>query len=208
MQRSDDIAALADALAKAQSAMRGAIKDATNPHFRSGYATLAAHIEAIKEALSTNGLSYSQFPVTGEGGVGVETILMHKSGQWIVGDPYYLPVDKQNAQGMGSALTYARRYSLACITGIAPEDDDDGNAAAAAPAKPKAEKAPTAGKMDEHLLTDWCIALKAQTTMDDLQHLFTKAILAAREVNDKAAEQAIRDAKDARKAALTQPATA
>ena len=132
MKMSESIADLSAALSLAQAAMKCAIKDNVNPHFKSKYATLASHVEAIKAPLAANGLSYSQFPVTSEAGVGVETILMHSSGQWISGEPYFVPVDKQNAQGVGSALTYCRRYSLAAITGIAPDDDDDGNAAAVA----------------------------------------------------------------------------
>lgn len=154
MKSSSEIGKLAEALAKAQALMKGAIKDATNPHFRSGYATLAAHVDAIKVALASNGLSYSQFPVACDNGVAVETILMHSSGQWIMGEPFPMPVDKQNAQGVGSALTYARRYALSAITGIAPEDDDDGNAATLAAVGASKERPNHATQVAKDALAD------------------------------------------------------
>jgi len=132
MRTSDSIKELASALAKAQGQMEGAKKDSTNPHFKSKYADLASVVDAVKKPLADNGLSYVQFPVTNaEQAVGVETLLMHASGEFVHGEAYYLPVTKADAQGFGSALTYARRYSLMAACGLAPEDDD-GNAAAAA----------------------------------------------------------------------------
>ena len=130
MNRSESIKELACALAKAQSAMRGAVKDSENPHFRSKYADLASVWEACRAALGENGLSIVQAPRTVEGGVEVETMLLHQSGEWI-SESLAIPVSKQDAQGFGSALTYCRRYGLSSIVGIAPEDDD-GNAASAA----------------------------------------------------------------------------
>lgn len=131
MRTSDSIAALAAALAKAQASMAGAKKDATNPHFRSRYADLASVWEACRDALTRNGLSVVQMTEPQDGdSVCVTTRLMHASGEWIEGD-LVIPVVKADAQGYGSALTYARRYALAAAVGVAPEDDD-GNAAAAA----------------------------------------------------------------------------
>lgn len=131
MRTSETIDALAAALAKAQGELEGAKKDSTNPHYRSKYADLASVVDALKACFPKHGLSYVQTVVTQEAGVGVETRLMHSSGQWIEGDAFALPVNKADAQGFGSCLTYARRYSLAAIAGVAPEDDD-GNAAVAA----------------------------------------------------------------------------
>ena len=128
MERSESIAALAAALAKAQSTIQGAIKDTANPFFKSKYADLASVKDAVQIPLSSNGLSYVQVVHNPENGVGVETILMHGSGEWLSGGVVFVPVSKADAQGYGSALTYARRYSLSTITGVAPEDDD-GNAA-------------------------------------------------------------------------------
>lgn len=131
MQTSEQINELATALAKAQGAIKGAIKDAENPHFRSKYADLASVWDACRVALSSNGLAVLQAPrgAVNEAGwvVEVETRLLHASGQWM-GDTITVPVGKPDAQGLGSALTYARRYALASFVGVAPEDDD-GNAA-------------------------------------------------------------------------------
>ena len=133
MKHSDSIAALAAALAKAQGQLEGAKKDSTNPHFKSKYADLSSVVEALKACVPANGLSYVQTVVTSDHGVGVETMLMHSSGEWICGEPFTIPVNKADAQGFGSALTYSRRYSLSAMAGV-KADDDDGNAAAAAPA--------------------------------------------------------------------------
>jgi hypothetical protein len=131
MNHSDSIKELATALAKAQGELMGAKKDTANPFFKSKYADLASIVEALKACFPKYGLAYVQTICTNEHGVGVETILMHASGEWVKGDPFFLPVNKADAQGFGSCATYARRYSLAAIAGVAPEDDD-GNAAAAA----------------------------------------------------------------------------
>lgn len=135
MKTSTSIAALAGALAEAQGQLGGAKKDTANPFFKSKYADLASVVDAIKACFPACGLSYVQTVVTSDNGVGVETILMHKSGEWVCGEPFFIPVNKADAQGFGSALTYSRRYSLAAIAGVAPEDDDGNAAAAAAPSK-------------------------------------------------------------------------
>lgn len=135
MQKSESIAALAAALSKAQSTIQGAIKDTANPFFKSKYADLASVKDAIQVPLSSNGLSYVQVVHNPENGVGVETILMHASGEWLSGGVVFVPVSKADAQGYGSALTYARRYSLSAITGVAPEDDDGNAASVAKPIK-------------------------------------------------------------------------
>ena len=127
MQKSDTITALAAALSLAQAEIEGAKKDSTNPHFRSKYADLGAVWDACRVPLTKHGLAIVQFPRSENGCVLVETILTHKSGEWM-SETLALPVSKQDAQGYGSAMTYARRYSLMSVAGIAPEDDD-GNAA-------------------------------------------------------------------------------
>jgi hypothetical protein len=132
MNASDSIKELATALAKAQGELMGAKKDTANPFFKSKYADLASIVEALKACFPKYGLAYVQTICTSEDGVGVETLLTHSSGEWVKSDPFYLPVNKADAQGFGSCATYARRYSLAAIAGVAPEDDD-GNAAAKAP---------------------------------------------------------------------------
>jgi hypothetical protein len=127
LNKSESIKELANALNAAQHAMSGAKKDANNEFFNSTYADMGSVIDAIKEAFHLNHLSYSQFPVFKDGFVGVETILMHSSGEWLSGE-LLLPTKKQDPQAAGSAITYARRYALQAIAGI-PSEDDDGNEA-------------------------------------------------------------------------------
>lgn len=129
INRSAEIGELAKALATAQGAMENASKDKLNPHFKSKYADLGSVWDAIREPLSKNGLSVVQLPCTDDGGkVQVTTLLMHASGQWIEAT-YSLRPTKDDPQGVGSAITYMKRYALAGI-GVAPEDDD-GNLASA-----------------------------------------------------------------------------
>ena len=129
MNKSESISNLAKALCKAQNEMGGAVKDSKNPFFKSNYADLTSVIKAIKEPFYNNGLSYSQFPITSEGGsgIGVVTILMHSSGEWLESE-FYLPMAKKDAQGGAQCVTYARRYSLQSMAGI-PSADDDAEAA-------------------------------------------------------------------------------
>lgn len=141
MNKSDTIAKLAAALVKAQAAMAGATKSASNPFFKSKYANLEEVIRVVKEPFAANGLSFVQFPVSSEGHAGVETIIIHESGEFISNE-FLLKCSKADPQGMGSAITYARRYGLQSAVGI-PSEDDDGNAASA---PSKAEKKPAMTK--------------------------------------------------------------
>lgn len=129
MKRSDTIGALSEALAKAQGLIKNAAKDSANPFFKSKYADLASVRDACAGPLAASGLAVMQFPRTTENGVEVDTLLSHSSGEWVL-ETLALPVNKHDAQGIGSAITYARRYGLAAVTGVAPEEDD-GNAATA-----------------------------------------------------------------------------
>jgi hypothetical protein len=130
--RSPSIAALAAALAKAQGEIEGAAKANVNPHFKSKYADLASVWDACRAPLSKHGLSILQ-PVRADGPhVTVTTILAHSSGEWIE-ESLTMTAQQNTPQGVGSAITYGRRYGLAAMVGIAPEDDD-GNAASAQPA--------------------------------------------------------------------------
>jgi len=123
MKSSESINELASALCNAQGQMGGAVKDSANPFFKSSYADLTSVIKAIKQPFADNGLSYTQFPVSNENGVGVSTRLMHISGQWLEME-YTLPTVKKDPQASGSAITYARRYALQSIAGIPTADDD------------------------------------------------------------------------------------
>lgn len=123
MTKSDSIAELASALAKAQGQIKGAVKDSENPFFKSRYADLASVWDACRKPLSDNALSVIQLTKADENGVTVTTILAHASGQWIE-EALTLPLKEQTPQAVGSALTYGRRYGLSAMVGIAPEDDD------------------------------------------------------------------------------------
>ena len=127
MEKSESIKNLALALNKAQAEMGGAKKAENNPFFKSKYADLKEVVKAVKEPFANNGLSYTQFPIENNGRIGVETILMHESGEYIC-NAFTVNLSKQDAQGAGSAITYCRRYALQAIAGI-PAEDDDGNAA-------------------------------------------------------------------------------
>ena len=127
MKSSESIANLASAFVKAQAEMSGAKKSAKNPFFKSNYANLEEIIYCVREPFATHGLGFIQFPIAGEGSAGVETIILHESGEWISGD-FLLDCVKSDPQGMGSAITYARRYGLQSAAGI-PSEDDDGEGA-------------------------------------------------------------------------------
>jgi hypothetical protein len=121
------------ALVKAQKGFGPALKSSQNPHFKSRYADLSACVEAVVEALNNNGIALTQHTHHAEGGVCVETILIHESGEELSFGKLFVPSSKNDAQGYGSALTYARRYSLMAACGLAPEDDDGNAASSSAP---------------------------------------------------------------------------
>lgn len=128
MQKSESINELATALAKAQGEIKGALKDSSNPFFKSKYADLSSVWEACRIPLSKNGLSVVQTNSLSTAElISVETVLMHSSGQWITGSLCARPV-KNDPQGIGSCVTYLRRYSLAAMVGVCPEDDDGNHA--------------------------------------------------------------------------------
>lgn len=130
--RSSELGALFAAVAKAQGEIEGAKKDSTNPHFKSQYADLASARDAVQGPLSKNELALIQWPRTIENGVEIETWLGHSSGQYMSGT-LCMPCGKMDAHGVGSAITYGRRYALMAVTGVAPIDDDGNGAAAGAP---------------------------------------------------------------------------
>ncbi len=194
MNKSESIKELATALAKAQGAIKGAVKDSANPFFKSKYADLASVVEAIRNAFAANGLSYIQsVEPSDKDEVRVETTILHSSGEWIGCGVLALPVSKVDAQGYGSALTYARRYSLSAATGVGPEDDD-GNAAVTA--KPVPVK-----KMDG--VEKALLVIGVAPTLKDLQAVFTDAYKQAQAADDKAAMTIITAAKNKRKAELS-----
>lgn len=141
MLTSDTTGAIAPALAKAQAELEHADKTKNNPHFRSKYADLAGVVDTIKPVFAKHDLFYTQGFEPAEQGVVIHTRIYHKSGEFIGDTGLHLPLDKNNAQGVGSAITYGRRYALLALAGVAPHEDDDGNAASAKPA-PKAAAKP------------------------------------------------------------------
>jgi hypothetical protein len=116
------------ALVKAQSMMGHAVLDAKNPHFKSRYATLQSVIDAVKPALNACGIAFYQRTEMGQGCVIVETVFLHESGETLTTGPLPVPA-APTAHGIGSALTYAKRYSLAMACGIGSDEDDDGSVA-------------------------------------------------------------------------------
>lgn len=127
MQHSENIAKLAAALVLVQREVEHAHKNATNPHFRNRYADLTEVIDTVRPVLAKHGLSVVQFPGYVDGVTTLESVLLHESGEWISGVAG-ARMQKDDPQGVGSALTYLRRYSLAAVCGIS-QDDDDGEAA-------------------------------------------------------------------------------
>jgi len=121
--RSDSIKEISTALAKAQAVLTGAVKDSVNPHFKTRYADLASCWDACRKALTSNGIAVVQMPEKDMIGYYVETLLTHSSGEWIA-SKCYIHLQKDDPQGLGSAITYARRYGLSAMVGICPEDDD------------------------------------------------------------------------------------
>lgn len=216
MRTSDQVEAISAAMAAAQGEMKPAVKDATNPHFKSKYADLASVFEAIRAPFAKNGLSVLQEVGNADGGVTVLTRVVHKSGQWIEFGPLYVPAGKQDAQGLGSAATYARRYSLASALGVCSDEDDDGNAAVAGngngrlPASPKpANGTPWTirAKSPEDFVSAFCEKVSKAPNIEAASKLFddNKANLQAL-ADDK--YQACKASLDTRLASLSPPAAA
>lgn len=147
IEKSDSIVKLAAALTAAQAAIQPAIKSSENPHFRSKYADLASIWDACREPLTKNGLSVVQMPVdASEGGrVALTTILIHNSGEFI-SSTVSTKLQQDTAQGVGSALTYLRRYALSAMVGVVADEDDDGNAAS----KPAEQRTTTSTNDNGH----------------------------------------------------------
>jgi hypothetical protein len=143
LNKSDGIAELAAALVAAHAEIKGVVKSATNPFFKSKYATLDAVVDAVKPPLLAQGIVVVQGVQDAAEGVAIETMLLHKSGQWL-SSTLRLPASKEDAQGYGSAISYGRRYGLMAICGV-PAEDDDGNAATAT--APTSKITPVAGSL-------------------------------------------------------------
>lgn len=203
MKTSDSISKIAPALLAAQKAITFASKDATNPHFKNKYADLPAVIDAVKGPLNEAGIFFIQSPSPSDDGkLHLTTRLIHESGEWIE-DTAVTPLQKSDPQGVGSAITYMRRYSLAAITGLY-QDDDDGNAASGVGQKPQQQ--PKAQAMKPADVKRHIAAIKAAKTGEALKEAFSAARNAAAELNDADAFEQIKAAKDEVIAARTKPA--
>lgn len=164
---------LATSLSAAQGELADANKSSFNPGFKSKYADLAEVLQTIRPIAAKYGLSFVQGVAYTDGLAKVVTRLMHKSGQFIE-EELSIPVTKKDAQGLGSAFTYGRRYSIAAFFGIA-QDDDDGEAAT-----PKKVKAPqtqgpaTQPGPETQVVKAMIAAFKAAQTQDDMSRLTTE----------------------------------
>lgn len=191
---------IASALVKAQKTFSPALKTSTNPHFKSRYADLSACVEAVIDSLNANGIMLMQQCHESETGVTVETLFVHESGETFSAGKLHVPAAKQDPQGYGSALTYARRYSLMAACGIAPEDDD-GNAASQ-------QKKPVKPKLTGSAVEDFITTISDSDSMDALKKQFATAFRAAEHVSDDAAAKRFEQAKDKRKQQLQDELTA
>lgn len=162
------------AFVKAQRAFGPALKTHTNPAFRSKYADLSACVEAVVDALNANGIALMQTCHDAESGVTVETVFIHESGETISSGKLRVPASKQDPQGYGSALTYARRYSLMAACGIAPEDDD-GNAASKRPMQHQPTGEPLVDPKRMSIIADVADAVKQHMADDDTAGAYEEA---------------------------------
>ena len=168
MKTSAEISKLAPALLKAQMAITFASKDAKNPHFKSTYADLESVIDAIKPALNQNGIMFIQsFSPSETGKLNLTTRLIHESGEWIE-DELTMPLQKNDAQGYGSAATYSRRYALAAITGLYQADDDG----------TEAVKPQPAAKLTESKFIDMQTEITDAESIDEIGQLLKTAVQA------------------------------
>lgn len=141
MKMSESITEISKAMAAFQKEVKQPFRDADNPFFNSKYVPLENVVEAIHDIAPKHGLSFVQWALNDENGrVGVATMLMHESGEFIEFDPVFFEAEKQTPQGYGALITYIKRYSLSAIFGITSDQDDDGNEASQATAAKATDK--------------------------------------------------------------------
>lgn len=177
MNKSEQLGELFAAMSKAQGEMKPAVMDSKNPHFQSKFASLTAVKDSYQAALSKHQLSIQQFVEFQENAYTIETILGHSSGQWI-SSTLRLILNKQDMQGLGSAVTYSRRYAISAILGVVDTEDDDANAsvapkkAYAPPSSPKNEAPPS----DAQVKRMFALAKERGVAVDsDLKNLLKRA---------------------------------
>jgi len=187
---------IATALVKAQKAFGPALKESVNPAFRRDgkggkYADLASCINAVMDSLNNNGIALVQQNQPHPDGILVETVFIHESGEMLNCGQIFVPAAKHDPQGYGSALTYARRYSLMAACGIAPEDDD-GNAASG--------KKEFVSTVDVNQITDLMAAMDETLTQEELFAAYKLALEAAN--NETVWKKKVIERKDIKKAQL------
>jgi hypothetical protein len=182
---------IAAAFVKSQRQFGPALKTSTNPHFKSKYADLANCIEAVIGALNDNGIGLMQRTYECKDGVMVETMLVHESGEVMECGMLHVPATKMDAMGFGSALTYARRYSLLAATGLAPEDDD-GVAAS--------RRTEIKSTVNENQIADLMAAMDEVSTVKELQETYKAAYKATN--GEQSWQAKVIAKKDAKKAML------
>lgn len=188
MNKSETIGKLAKAIALAQLEVENAVKDTKNEFFKSSYADLAAVLNVIRPVFSKHNIAIVQLPSFASPIASVETMLIHESGEFI-SNVCSSPVGKQDAQGIGSAITYLRRYSLAAFCGIAQEDDDGNGASDKGNTKPPANKPQTKTVESKRLSNDereMCVKdMKAAPDLSALQQAVKDAHALAKSIGDK-----------------------
>ena len=182
---------ICSALVRAQRGFAPALKTSTNPHFRFKYVDLAGCIEAVVDALNAAGIALIQRTSEDNTGVTVETVFVHESGELLECCKLHVPASKQDPQGYGSALTYARRYSLMAAAGIAPEDDD-GNAASKV--KVSATKTDLVPPSRMAIVADVAAAIDERMSANDLIGAFEE-YLGVTDVEEKTALWGMLDSK-------------
>lgn len=181
MNRSESIANLAAALAKAQAKMQNPHFDSVNPHFKSKFASLAAVRQAVVPVFAEYGLALSQWPVSQGNYSGCTNHLSHESGEWIE-ETFLIPVEKGNAHGYASAVTYAKRISMQSVAAVVGDEDDDGNGAIE---NPKAvSKITASGAMGDEYEA---LSADEKAWIDDLANA-VKSWVAQGKVNDAIGE--------------------
>ena len=171
MEHSENIGKLAKALAAFQAEIQDPAREGENPHFKSKYVTIDALLIAVRPVAAKHGLSIVQS--TGGNGqdIGVTTMILHESGEWLMTDSLTIRPSQNNPQGCMSAITYSRRYSLSAALGVAWDDDDDGNAASAPDPKTDAKPTtqPTKTNKEQYLRQVQAIAKERSMSANDIK---------------------------------------
>ena len=180
MKTSDSIKQIAEALVSAQKEIKFAVKDSTNPHYKSKYANINSVIDAVKKPLNDNGIAILQsLSPSDDGKLHLTTRLIHSSGEWIE-DTAVCPIQKQDPQGLGSAVSYIRRYSLSALLSVYADDDDGQSAALNA--------------------SDYLQKISHSQTLEELQANYNFVMGEVK--NDRTLSKLVIEAKDKRKAEL------